>query len=90
MKTEQKRTFTREEVLTAVADVYRREQAEHHRLAERAQEALRKGEATLYSLCDDEARCQQFVLAAVRRVSDALGLSDEELNAAANSKREGA
>ena len=83
-----KDTFTRAEILTAVAGVYRREQEEYHRLAERAREALDNGEAALYSLCDDEAQRQQFVIRVVQRVAGALGLSDEELNAAANAGKE--
>ena len=83
-----KDTFTRAEILTAVAGVYRREQEEYHRLAERAREASYRGEAALYSLCDELAEKQRGIVNTVQRVAGALGLSDEELNAAANAGKE--
>lgn len=83
-----KEVFTRAEVLAAVAGVYAREQEEYHRMAERAREASYRGEAALYVQCDELAEKQRGIVAAVRRVSGALGLSDEELNTAANAGQE--
>lgn len=83
-----KEFFTRAEILTAVAGVYRREQDEYHRLAERAREASYRGEAALYVQCDELAEKQRGIVSAVRRVADALGLSNEELNVAANAGEE--
>ena len=77
------------EVLAAVAGVYRREQEEYHRLAEKARMASERGEAALYTLCDEEAEKQRLAVDAVRRVADALDIGEQELNVAANSTRRG-
>lgn len=87
MAKKQSKTFTREEVVAAVADAYRREQDKYHRLAQRAQEAWGRGEEALYTMRDDEAVRQECALNAVRRVADALGIPEEELNIAANSEK---
>lgn len=89
MKSEQRTTFTHEEVLTAVAGVYRAELEQYHSLAVRAQEAAERGEAAEYVRYDEMAVQQESILGVVRRVAAALGLSDEELNAAANAGQEG-
>ena len=82
-----KSEYTRAEVLAAVAGAYRKEQAEYHRLTEKARAASERGEAALYVLCDEEAEKQRIAVDAVRRVADALYIGEVELNVAANSER---
>lgn len=86
MKTEQRKTFTRAEVLAAVAGVYRVELDQHHSYAEQAQTAAERGEAAEYARWDEKAVQQESILKAVCRVAAALDISETELSKAASKK----
>ena len=83
-----KEFFTRAEILTAVADVYRREQEQYHWMAEQAQAALENGEAADYASMDRQARTQEKLLEGIRKAVGTLGIPLTELNAAANAGKE--
>ena len=83
-----KEFFTRAEILTAVADTYRREQEQYHWLAEQAQAALSAGEAADYVRMDRQARTQEKALEGIRKAVSAIGITLTELNAAANAGKE--
>ena len=83
-----KEFFTRAEILTAVAGVYRREQEQYHWMAEQAQAALSNGEAADYASMDRQARTQEKLLEGIRKAVSAMGIALTELNAAANAGQE--
>ena len=80
---QQKQRFTREEIVAAVAGIYRAERAIYRHLAERTRDAAQRGNAAEYAVYDEEATKQEIAVKAVKRVAAALGIGAEELNLAA-------
>ena len=88
MKTEQrKQSFTREEVVAALAEPYRAEQEKYQELARDTRLAAHAGEAAEYDRLDAAAKVQEWRMNAMMKMVDALGIETAELMAVVNRER---
>lgn len=76
--------LTREDIKTALAEVYRTEYAEYFRLQDLADSLIREDKAKAHKTIARRAVNRSYFLEGVRRSAEALGISAEELADAAS------
>ena len=85
MKSEQKQqTFTREEILTTLAGVYRAEQCKNAELARTAERAAQQGAAAEYVIADEAYQRQIDRMDSMLKMVTALGIGEQEFMTAVN------
>ena len=83
-KSEQKQTFTREEILTALVAVYREEQYKNAELARAAERAAQQGAAAEYVIADEAYQRQIDQMNAMLKMVTALDIDEQEFMTAVN------